>query len=211
MSNSYKEIILNELDELGFDRIDPAIHHDTWTFFFQSNHFYSFKYIKDRSPNGMMHILSGGKWRWQIRIGQRWPKVATCRTDSHHDFIVALWDGKNGATYYTTLPQHLKKDTSTPIFMLRTVRLEDNCVNLIKKHISNFETYALDKNNHCPKCGDMLIPRKAKKLRIEDPYLLSKATRGRNSLPKQRTYLACNRWPECNYIQSYVKEKNETV
>ena len=95
--------------------------------------------------------------------------------------------------------------------MLRIVRPEGDYINLIKKHISNFEIYALDKNNHCPKCGDMLIPRKAKKLRIEDPYLLSKATRGKNSLPKQRTYLACNNWPGCDYIQSYVKEKNETV
>jgi len=197
-----KEIILNELDELGFDRLDPTIHHDTWTFFFQSNHFYSFKYIKDRSPNGMMHILSGGKWRWQIRIGQR--------TDGNHDFIVALWDGKNGVPVWN-IHRHLKKDTSTPIFMLRTVRLEGNCVNLIKKHISNFETYALDKNNHCPKCANMLVPRKAKKLRVENPYLLSRATRGVNSLPKQRTYLVCNNWPTCDYIQSYVKEKNETV
>lgn len=201
MSNSYKEIVLNELDGLGFERTDPSTRHDIWSSFFQSNEFYTFKYIKDRSPNGMMHILSGGKWRWQIRVGQQY--------DGNHDFIVALWDGKDGVTYDTSFG--LKKDTGTPVFMLRTIRPEGDYINLIKKHISNFETYALDKINHCPKCGDMLIPRKAKKLRVEDPYLLSRATRGKNSLPKQRTYLACNDWPKCNYIQSYVKEKSETV
>ena len=64
---------------------------------------------------------------------------------------------------------------------------------------------------HFQKCGDMLIPRKAKKLRVEAPFALARATRGEGSLPKQRTYLACNAWPTCDYLQSYVKETNETV
>ena len=201
MSRSDKENILTRLDELGFDRIDPNIRHELWTSFFQHNDFFAVKSIKDRSPNGMMHILSGGKWRWQIRVGQKF--------SDEHDFIVALWDAKEGVTYDTAF--HTKKDTGTPVFMLRTVRAQGPYIQLIEKHIINFEQYALDKDNHCPKCGDMLVPRKAKKLRVEDPYLLSRATRGKHSLPKQRTYLACNDWPNCSYIQSYVKETNEPV
>jgi len=181
--------------------MDPLAHHDIWSSFLQSNEFYTFKYIKDRSPNGMMHILSGGKWRWQIRIGQRY--------DGNHDFIIALWDGKDGVTYDAVFGD--KKDTGTPVFMLRTIRPEGDYINLIKKHITEFEKYALNDENHCPKCGDMLIPRKAKKLRVEAPFILARATRGEGSLPKQRTYLACNSWPICEYIQSYVKENNETV
>jgi hypothetical protein len=198
-----KETLLNRLDELGFEKTDPFARTEVWTDFFQRNDFYAVKYIKDRSPSGMLHILSGGKWRWQIRVGQK--------IDGDFDYIIALWDAKEGVTYDTSFSNPVKRDTGTPVFMLRTVKAKDNCLDLIEKHIIEFGKYALNDENHCPKCGDMLIPRKAKKLRVEAPFALARATRGEGSLPKQRTYLACNAWPNCTYIQSYVKENNETV
>lgn len=205
MSKSTKELVLEKLDELGFDRIDPDVRHEwtSWNSFIQNNAFYAVKYIKDRSPNGMMHILAGGKWRWQIRVGQQYsdPK----------GFTIALWDAKEGVRYSTHASTAQKVDTGTPVFMMRTVRPTGKYLSLIEKHVETFQSYALSDENHCPKCGDMLIPRKAKKLRAEEPYALARATRGKNSLPKQRTYLACNDWPTCTYIQSYVKGKNETV
>ncbi len=197
-----KETILNRLYELGFDQTDPLARTEVWSDFFQRNDFYAVKYIKDRSPSGMFFILSGGKWRWQIRVGQK--------IDGDHDYIVALWDAKSGVTYDRAMFPSMK-DTGTPVFMLKTVKVKDNSLDLIEKHIIEFEKYALNDENHCPKCSDMLIPRKAKKLRVEAPFALARATRGEGSLPKQRTYLACNGWPNCDYIQSYVKEKNETV
>ena len=198
-----KETVLSRLDELGFERLDPTARTEVWTEFFQTNKFYAVKYIKDRSPSGMLHILSGGKWRWQIRVGQKY--------DGDRDYIVALWDAKEGVTYDTSFSNPIKKDTGIPVFMLRTVKINENTLDLIEKHVKGFGEYALNDENHCPKCNDMLVPRKAKKLRVEAPWALSRATRGKGSLPKQRTYLACNAWPNCTYIQSYVKENNETV
>jgi len=207
VSKSPKELVLTRLDELGFERIDSKIRHEgSWSAFVQNNAFYAVKYIKDRSANGMMHILAGGKWRWQIRLGQQYA--------GNHNFTLALWDAKEGVRYSKMYsyqsPQ--KIDTGTPVFMMRTIKPEDDYLSVIEKHIATFEEYALDNKNHCPKCGDMLVPRKAKKLRVEEPYALARATRGKGSLPKQRTYLACNDWPSCTYIQSYLKKgENETV
>jgi hypothetical protein len=209
-----KETLLNRLDELGFEKTDPFARTEVRTDFFQRNDFYAVKYIKDRSPSGMLYILSGGKWRWQIRVGQKidgHPRRPGWLPghDGHLDYIIALWDAKEGVTYDRRKKIFL--DTGTPVFMLRTVKAKDNCLDIIEKHIIEFEKYALNDENHCPKCSDMLIPRKAKKLRVEAPFVLAMATRGEGSLPKQRTYLACNAWPKCDYIQSYVKENNETV
>ena len=203
MSKSSRENVLKRLDELGFERTDPLARTDLYSDFFQRNNFYAVKYIKDRSPSGMLHILSGGKWRWQIRFGQA--------SNGDQDYCIVLWDAKDGVTYDMSFLNPIKRDTGTPVFMLRTIKVKDNCLDLIEKHITDFSKYALNDENHCPKCNDMLIPRKAKKLRVEAPYALARATRGKGSLPKQRTYLACNDWPNCDYIQSYVKETNETV
>ena len=56
--------------ELGFDsqQITTRNFH-SWNRFYADNDFIYLKPIKDRSPEGMMKILKGDKFRWQIRVG----------------------------------------------------------------------------------------------------------------------------------------------
>jgi len=98
-----------------------------------------------------------------------------------------------------------KKLGGKPVFMARKIRINDNMLEQVVKHSNYFEEYALAVENECPKCNGILVPRKAKKLRQEDPYALSRKVSGKGGMPKQRVYLACNDYPNCNHIASYVK------
>jgi rRNA maturation protein Nop10 len=184
--------------ELGFDsqQITTRNFH-SWNRFYADNDFIYLKPIKDRSPEGMMKILKGDKFRWQIRVGV------------HHDddkpdhLIITLWDSGEGTSYDSLIRGYI--DKGKPVFMARKIKLNDSMYEQLITHCNYFEKYALSIENECPSCGGILVPRKKKKLLREDPYTLSRAVTGPNAIPKQRTYLACNDYPSCKHIASYVK------
>ena len=66
---------INELQEfldkeLGFSSQKITTRNwSSWNRFYAENDFIYIKPIKDRSPEGMMKILKGDKFRWQIRVG----------------------------------------------------------------------------------------------------------------------------------------------
>ena len=185
-------------NELGFDsqQITTRNFH-SWNRFYADNDFIYLKPIKDRSPEGMMKILKGDKFRWQIRVGV------------HHDegepvhLIVTLWDSGEGVSYDSLIRGYI--DKGKPVFMARKIKLNDTMYEQLIEHSNYFEEYALSIENECPSCGGILVPRKKKKLMAEDPYTLSRAVTGPSAIPKQRTYMACNDYPSCKHIASYVK------
>ena len=184
--------------ELGFDsqQITTRNFH-SWNRFYADNDFIYLKPIKDRSPEGMMKILKGDKFRWQIRVGVH-------HEDEKPDhLIITLWDSGEGMSYDSLIRGYI--DKGKPVFMARKIKLNDSMYEQLITHSNYFEEYALSIENECPSCGGILVPRKKKKLMAEDPYTLSRAVTGPNAIPKQRTYLACNDYPYCKHIASYVK------
>ena len=184
--------------ELGFDsqQITTRNFH-SWNRFYADNDFIYLKPIKDRSPEGMMKILKGDKFRWQIRVGVH-------HEDNKPDhLIITLWDSGEGMSYDSLIRGYI--DKGKPVFMARKIKLNDSMYEQLITHSNYFEEYALSIENECPSCGGILVPRKKKKLMAEDPYTLSRAVTGAGAIPKQRTYLACNDYPSCKHIASYVK------
>ena len=184
--------------ELGFDsqQITTRNFH-SWNRFYADNDFIYLKPIKDRSPEGMMKILKGEKFRWQIRVGVHH------EDDDPAHLIVTLWDSGEGVSYDSLIRGYI--DKGKPVFMARKVKLNDSMYEQLITHSNYFEEYALSIENECPSCGGILVPRKKKKLLREDPYTLSRAVNGPNAIPKSRTYLCCNDYPSCKHIASYVK------
>lgn len=184
--------------ELGFDsqQITTRNFH-SWNRFYADNDFIYLKLIKDRSPEGMMKILKGDKFRWQIRVGVHH------EDDDPDHLIVTLWDSGEGVSYDSLIRGYI--DKGKPVFMARKIKLNDSMYEQLITHSNYFEKYALSIENECPSCGGILVPRKKKKLLREDPYTLSQAVTGPNAIPRQRTYLACNDYPSCKHIASYVK------
>ena len=200
---------VNELQEflnmeLGFDsqKITTRNFH-SWNRFYAENDFIYLKPIKDRSPEGMLKILKGDKFRWQIRVGVHHEK------DEPDHLIITLWDSGEGISFDSLIRGYI--DRGKPVFLARKIKLTDSMYEQLVTHCTFFEEYALSVENECPSCGGILVPRKAKKLRAEDPYTLSQAVTGFDAIPKQRTYLACNDYPSCKHIASYVKLTNEAV
>lgn len=194
---------VNELQEflsteLGFNsqQITTRNFH-SWNRFYADNDFIYLKPIKDRSPDGMMKILKGEKFRWQIRVGVHH------EDDNPDHLIITLWDSGEGMSYDSLIRGYI--DKGKPVFMARKIKLNDSMYEQLITHSNYFEEYALSIENECPSCGGILVPRKKKKLMAEDPYTLSRAVTGSNAIPKQRTYLACNDYPSCKHIASYVK------
>jgi hypothetical protein len=184
--------------ELGFDsqQITTRNFH-SWNRFYADNDFIYLKPIKDRSPEGMMKILKGDKFRWQIRVGVHH------EDDDPAHLIITLWDSGEGVSYDSLIRGYI--DKGKPVFMARKIKLNDTMYEQLIEHSNYFEKYALSVENECPSCGGILVPRKKKKLMAEDPYTLSRAVTGPNAISKQRTYLACNDYPSCKHIASYVK------
>ena len=124
--------------------------------------------------------------------------------------IVTMWDSGDGIIYDSFF--NTKRDTGKPVFMAHKVHNNKTVLEQIKTHVNKFEKYALAIENECPGCGGILVPRKAKKLRVEDPRALGKATNERTgSVKKARVYLACHDFPTCDHIASYVKTNNEEL
>ena len=144
-----------------------------------------------------MKILKGDKFRWQIRVGVHH------EDDDPDHLIVTLWDSGEGVSYDSLIRGYI--DKGKPVFMARKIKLNDSMYEQLITHSNYFEKYALRIENECPSCGGILVPRKKKKLLREDPYTLSQAVTGPNAIPRQRTYLACNDYPSCKHIASYVK------
>ena len=184
--------------ELGFDsqQITTRNFH-SWNRFYADNDFVYLKPIKDRSPEGMMKILKGDKFRWQIRVGVHH------EDDNPDHLIITLWDSGEGVSYDSLIKGYI--DKGKPVFLARKIKLTDSMYEQLITHCTFFEEYALSVENECPSCGGILVPRKARKLMAEDPYALAKVVTGSNAIPKQRTYLACNDYPTCKHIASYVK------
>ena len=194
---------VNELQEflnmeLGFDsqKITTRNFH-SWNRFYAENDFIYLKPIKDRSPEGMLKILKGDKFRWQIRVGVHH------EDDNPDHLIITLWDSGEGVSYDRLIRGYI--DKGKPVFMARKIKLNDSMYDQLITHSNYFEEYALRIENECPSCGGILVPRKKRKLMAEDPYTLSRAVSGPDAIPKQRTYLACNDYPTCKHIASYVK------
>jgi ssDNA-binding Zn-finger/Zn-ribbon topoisomerase 1 len=119
------------------------------------------------------------------------------------NLIITLWDSGEGVTYNSLMKGYI--DKGEPVFMARKINLDENMYSQLTEHSNFFEQYALQPENECPSCGGILVPRKMKKLKQEDPYALAKAVSGPNAIPKQRTYLACNNYPVCTHVASYVR------
>jgi|TARA_Y100000310_G_scaffold147454_1_gene146728 hypothetical protein len=184
--------------ELGFSSQKITTRNwSSWNRFYAENDFIYIKPIKDRSPEGMLKILKGDKFRWQIRVG-----VHHENNEPAH-LIVTLWDSGEGVSFDTFIRGYI--DKGKPVFLARKIKLIESMYEQLVAHCTFFEEYALSIENECPSCGGILVPRKAKKLRAEDPYTLSKAVTGFDAIPKQRTYMACNDYPTCKHIASYVK------
>lgn len=184
--------------ELGYDRTKIDVRNFTiYNRFYSNNDFVYMKLIKDRSPDGMWKVLKGEMFRWQVRIG-------VCFKDKKLDnLIITLWDTGKGVSFDALIKKYI--DRGKPVFMARKIRINDNMLEQVVKHSNYFEEYALAVENECPKCNGLLVPRKAKKLRAEDPYTLARKVSGKGGMPKQRVYLACNDYPDCKHIASYVK------
>ena len=179
-----------------------------WNDFYRGHNFVFVKNIKDRSPEGMMKILKGDKFRWQIRVGANMTEHTNFKKSD--TLIVTMWDSGDGIIYDPFF--NTKKDTGKPVFMAHKVHNNDTVLEQLKTHVNKFEKYALTIENECPSCGGILVPRKAKKLRVEDPRALGKATNERTgSVKKARVYLACHDFPTCDHIASYVKTDNEEL
>ena len=184
--------------ELGFNSQKITTRNwSSWNRFYAQNDFIYIKPIKDRSPEGMMKILKGDKFRWQVRVGVHH------EDDKPDHLIITLWDSGEGMSYDSLIRGYI--DKGKPVFMARKVKLNDSMYEQLITHSNYFEEYALSIENECPSCGGILVPRKKKKLMAEDPYTLSQAVTGPDAIPRQRTYMACNDYPSCKHIASYVK------
>ena len=208
MENELSHIQEFLVTKLGFENsLLSARDIHAWNDFYRGHNFVWVKNNKDRSPDGMMKILKGDRFRWQIRVG------ANLKSDTSPDsnvLIVTMWDSGDGIIYDSF--SNTKRDTGKPVFMAHKVHNNDTVLEQIKTHVNKFEKYALAIENECPSCGGMLVPRKAKKLRGEDPRALGKATNERSgSVKKARVYLACHDFPTCDHIASYVKTNNEEL
>ena len=178
----------------------------SWNRFYAENDFIYIKPIKDRSPEGMLKILKGDKFRWQIRVGVHHTRdndSLFSRDLMPDHLIITLWDSGEGMSYDSLIRGYI--DKGKPVFMARKVKLNDSMYEQLITHSNYFEESALSIENECPSCGGILVPRKKKKLMAEDPYTLSRAVTGPGAIPKQRTYMACNDYPSCKHIASYVK------
>lgn len=188
--------------ELGYERTKVDVRNFAiYNRFYSGNDFVYMKLIKDRSPEGMWKLLKGDAFRWQVRVGMQFKDGDTTKLDN---LIITLWDTGKGVSFDALIKKYI--DRGKPVFMARKIRIDDNMLDQVIKHSNYFETYALAVENECPKCNGILVPRKAKKLRQEDPYALARKVSGKGGMPKQRVYLACNDYPECNHIASYVKD-----
>ncbi len=168
-----------------------------WNRFFSASDFIFLRPIKDRSHDGLLKILKGEVCRWQIRIGVH-------QLDDVIDYlVVTLWDSGEGITYDALLRSYI--DRGKPVYMARKVMVRDNIYEQITRQVGFLNDYALAIENECPKCGSLLVPRKARKLMAEDPYTLASVVSGTDAIPKQRTYLCCQEYPTCKHIASYVK------
>ena len=196
--------------ELGYEKQSvSARNFVSWNRFYSSDDFIYIKPIKDRSPEGMMRILRGDKFRWQIRVAVHHEDQFETqesflpRFREPRNLIITLWDSGEGVTYNSLMKGYI--DKGEPVFMARKINLDENMYSQLTEHSNFFEQYALQPENECPSCGGILVPRKMKKLKQEDPYALARAVSGPNAIPKQRTYLACNNYPVCTHVASYVR------
>jgi len=185
--------------ELGYERTKVDVRNFIlYNHFYSENEFVYMKLIKDRSPDGMWKVLKGDTFRWQVRVGIRYKDGGT----ELDNLIITLWDTGKGVSFDTLIKKYI--DRGKPVFMARKIRIDDTMLEQLVKHSNYFEEYALAVENECPKCNGILVPRKAKKLRQEDPYALARKVSGKGGMPKQRVYLACNDYPDCTHIASYV-------